>query len=61
MTSLTRALRWLVEIAGVLVVAFAAALWWLPLGIAVVGVYLIVVANSGSAGRGANGSSRGGE
>jgi len=38
-------LRWLAEIAGVAALAAAASLWWLPLGIAVAGVYLILVAN----------------
>lgn len=39
--------RWLCEIAGVTAIAGAAALWWLPLGIAIAGVYLVIIANSG--------------
>ena len=40
-------IRWCAEIAGVLALAVAASLWWLPAGVAIVGFYLIVVANSG--------------
>ena len=49
---LTRVLRWLAEIAGVAAIAIAAALWWLPLGIAIVGVYLVVIGNIESGGDG---------
>lgn len=42
-----RQIRWAFEILGVLTVAIAASLWWLPLGIGVVGVYLLTVANVG--------------
>jgi len=42
-------LRWLAEIGGVAALAVAASLWWLPLGLAVAGVYCIVIANSGGA------------
>jgi hypothetical protein len=40
-------IRWAAEIAGVLALAVAAALWWVPLGIAICGVYLIIVAQVG--------------
>jgi len=40
-------LRWLAEIAGVAAIAIAASLWWLPLGIAIAGVYVVILANSG--------------
>jgi len=38
-------IRWIAEISGVLLVAAAAALWIIPLGLAVIGVYLIIAAN----------------
>ena len=40
-------LRWFAEIVGIAAIALAASLWWLPLGIAVAGVYVIILANSG--------------
>jgi hypothetical protein len=40
-------IRWCAEIAGVLALAVAAALWWLPLGLVVCGLYLVLIANSG--------------
>jgi len=43
-------LRWLAEIGGVAALAVAASLWWVPAGIAVVGVYLLVAANVDSGG-----------
>ena len=40
-------MRWVAEVGGVLLLAGAAALWWLPLGVAVLGIYLVVTANTG--------------
>lgn len=47
---MTKALRWCAEVIGVATIAIAASLWWLPIGIAVVGVYLIIIANLESGG-----------
>ena len=44
---MTSRARWFAEIAGVVTVAIAASLWWLPLGIGVIGVYLLVIGNTG--------------
>ena len=41
------AARWLIEAAGVGLVAVAASLWSLPAAVAIAGVYLILAANSG--------------
>lgn len=47
--------RWAIEVAGVLLLALAASMWITPLGIAVVGAYLVVLSSAdddGNAGSG---------
>lgn len=39
--------KWAAEIAGVAAVAVAAGMWIMPLGIAIVGVYLLIVSAGG--------------
>jgi hypothetical protein len=42
-----RAVAWCAEIVGVVAVCVAASMWVLPLGVAIAGVYVVIVANQG--------------